>query len=131
MKLLTKEKEVIAAKKRQYEVLKTIKTDSDNITKIETAAAIKTAQDATILANQERLKWQEKIKYLEMQQQTLQEKEYRLLARAKDIEKLTQVAFTKNEEAVKALKETHNIENEYKTKFDSNSGIFEKLDSTR
>jgi len=35
LKLLTKEKEVIAAKKRQYEVLKTIKTDSDNITKIE------------------------------------------------------------------------------------------------
>ncbi|GAB1863771.1 Fas-binding factor 1 [Camponotus japonicus] len=130
LNLLTKEKEVIAAKKRQYEVLKTIKTDSDNITKIEAAAAIKTAQDATILANQERLKWQEKIKYLEMQQQTLQEKEYRLLARAKDIEKFTQVAFTKNEEAVKALKEAHNIENEYKTKFDSNSGIFEKLDLT-
>lgn len=35
LKLLTKEKEVITAKKRQYEVLKTIKNDSDNITKIE------------------------------------------------------------------------------------------------
>lgn len=35
MKLLTKEKEVIAAKKKQYEVLRTIKTNSDNITKIE------------------------------------------------------------------------------------------------
>lgn len=130
MKLLTKEKEVIAAKKKQYEVLRTIKTNSDNITKIESAAAIKTAQDATILANQERLKWQEKIKHLEMQQQALQEKEYRLLARAKDIENFTQVAFTKNEEAVKALKEARNIENECKTKFDSNFGIFKKLNST-
>ncbi|XP_072767189.1 uncharacterized protein Twy isoform X2 [Anoplolepis gracilipes] len=114
LKLLTKEKEVIAAKKRQYEVLRTIKTNSDNITKIESAAAIKTAQDATMLANQERLKWQEKIKYLEIQQQALQEKEYRLLARAKDIENFTQVAFTKNEEAVKALKEARNIENDEK-----------------
>jgi len=55
------------------------------------AAAIKAAQDATILANQERLKWQEKIKYLEVQQQTLQEREYRLLARAQDLESFTQV----------------------------------------
>lgn len=55
------------------------------------AAAIKAAQDATILANQERLKWQEKIKDLEMQQQTLQEKEYRLLTRAQDLESFTQV----------------------------------------
>ncbi|KAL6434459.1 hypothetical protein ACFW04_006100 [Cataglyphis niger] len=130
MKLLTKEKEAIAAKKKQYEVLRTIKNNSDNITQIESAAAIKTAQDATILANQERLKWQEKIKYLEMQQQALQEKEYRLLTRAKDIENFTQVAFTKNEEAIKALKEARNIENECKTKFDSNFGIFKKLNST-
>lgn len=35
LKTLTKEKEVIAAKKKQYEVLKTIKNSSDNITKIE------------------------------------------------------------------------------------------------
>lgn len=35
LKTLTKEKEVIAAKKKQYEVLKTIKSNSDNITKIE------------------------------------------------------------------------------------------------
>lgn len=55
------------------------------------AAAIKAAQDATILANQERLKWQEKIKYLEVQQQALQEREYRLLARAQDLENFTQV----------------------------------------
>lgn len=35
MKLLTKEKEAIAAKKKQYEVLRTIKNNSDNITQIE------------------------------------------------------------------------------------------------
>ena len=58
---------------------------------LQLAAAIKAAQDATTLANQERLKWQEKIKYLEMQQQTLQEREYRLLARAQDLENFTQV----------------------------------------
>lgn len=55
------------------------------------AAAIKAAQDATALANQERLKWQEKIKNLVTQQQNLQEKEYRLLARAQDLENFTQV----------------------------------------
>jgi len=54
-------------------------------------AAIKAAQDATIVANQERLKWQKKIKDLEIQQQTLQEKEFRLLARAQDLESFTQV----------------------------------------
>lgn len=35
LKTLTKEKEVIAAKRKQYEVLRTIKSNSDNITKIE------------------------------------------------------------------------------------------------
>lgn len=55
------------------------------------AAAIKTAQDATILANQERLKWQEKVKYLEKQQQVLEEKEHRLLTHAQDLESFTQV----------------------------------------
>ncbi|EFN89448.1 Fas-binding factor 1, partial [Harpegnathos saltator] len=123
LRTLTKEKEVIAAKKRQYEVLRTIKANSDGISKIELAAAIKAAQDATMLANQERLKWHEKIKDLETQQQNLQEKEYRLLARAQDLENFTQVAFTKNEEAVKALKEARQIENEHKTKFDTHFSV--------
>ncbi|XP_018317647.1 golgin subfamily A member 4 [Mycetomoellerius zeteki] len=127
LKTLTKEKGVIAAKKKQYEVLKTIKSNSDNFTKIELAAAIKAAQDATILANQERLKWQEKIKYLEVQQQALQEREYRLLARAQDLENFTQVAFEKNEEAVKSLRDAHHIENEHKTKFDSHYRKFGKF----
>lgn len=35
LRILTKEKEVIAAKKKQYEVLKTIKSNSDNITNVE------------------------------------------------------------------------------------------------
>jgi len=62
---------------------------------LQAAAAIKAAQDATILANQERLKWQEKIKYLEAQQQALEEREYRLLARAQDLESFTQVVIIK------------------------------------
>ncbi|XP_077266011.1 fas-binding factor 1 twitchy isoform X2 [Temnothorax americanus] len=123
LKALTKEKEVIAAKKKQYEVLRTIKSNSDNITKIESAAAIKAAQDATILANQERLKWQEKIKYLEVQQQALEEREYRLLARAQDLESFTQIAFAKNEEAIKALRDVRHID---KAKFNS-YGKFEKI----
>ncbi|XP_012216411.1 fas-binding factor 1-like [Linepithema humile] len=129
LKALTKEKEIIAAKKRQYEVLRTIKTNTDNITKIESAAAIKTAQDATLLTNQERLKWQEKLKYLEAQQQALQKKEYRLLTHAQDLENFTQIAFTKNEEAIKALKEARHIENEHKVKFDPHFGILEKFNS--
>lgn len=56
---------------------------------------MKAAQDAIILANQERLKWQEKIKHLEVQQQTLEERECRLLARAQDIESFTQVMIFK------------------------------------
>ncbi|XP_025986119.1 golgin subfamily A member 4 isoform X1 [Solenopsis invicta] len=127
LKTLTKEKETIAAKKKQYEVLRTIKSNSDNIIKIESVAAIKAAQEATILANQERLKWQEKIKHLEMQQQALQEKEYRLLARAQDLESFTQIAFAKNEEAVKALRDVHHIENEHKAKFDHHYGKFGKI----
>lgn len=35
LKTLTKERETIAAKRKQYEVLRTIKSNSDNITKIE------------------------------------------------------------------------------------------------
>lgn len=56
---------------------------------------MKTAQDAIILANQDRLKWQEKIKHLEVQQQALEEREYRLLTRAQDIESFTQVMILK------------------------------------
>lgn len=55
------------------------------------AAAIKTAQDATVLANQERSKWQGKVRDLEIKQQHLQEKEHRLLTRAQDLENFTQV----------------------------------------
>ncbi|XP_014470107.1 PREDICTED: trichohyalin-like [Dinoponera quadriceps] len=130
LRALTKEKEVIAAKKKQYEILRTIKANSDGITKIELAAAIKAAQDATALANQERLKWQEKIRDLEIQQQNLQEKEYRLLARAQDLENFTQVAFAKNEEAVKALKEVRHIENEHKAKFDAHFGVLAHRQNT-
>lgn len=130
LRALTKEKEVIAAKRRQYEVLRTIKTSTDDITKAELAAAIKAAQDTTVLANQERFKWQEKAKDLEMQQQNLQEKEYRLVARARDLENFTQIAFVKNEQAIKALKEAHHIENEHRAKFDAHFNILEQRQHT-
>ncbi|XP_020299137.1 golgin subfamily A member 4-like isoform X2 [Pseudomyrmex gracilis] len=129
LKTLIKEKEIIAAKRKQYEVLRTIKSNSDNITNIEMAAAIKTAQDATILANQERLKWQEKVKYLEKQQQVLQEKEHRLLTHAQDLESFTQLAFARNEEAVKTLKEFRHIEDDHKAKLDPHFNVFDKFNS--
>ncbi|KAL0122927.1 hypothetical protein PUN28_007531 [Cardiocondyla obscurior] len=127
LEVLTKEKDAIAAKIKQFEVLKTIKSDSDNITKIEAAAAVKAAQDATILANQERFKWQEKIKYLEAHQQALEKREHRLLARARDLERFTQMALVKNEEAAKVLKNASHIENEHKDEFDPHYSKFEKV----
>ncbi|XP_011697457.1 PREDICTED: fas-binding factor 1 homolog isoform X2 [Wasmannia auropunctata] len=127
LKILTKEKEVIAAKKKQYEVLRIIKSNSDNVTKIESTAAIKAAQDATILADLERLKWHERLKHLERQQQILTEKKRWLSARAQDLESFTEIAFAKNEEAEKALREAHHIENEHKVKFNPHYGKFEEF----
>lgn len=45
---------------------------------------------------------------------------------------IIQIAFAKNEEAVKALKEARYIENEHKVKFgDPQFGILEKFNSAR
>lgn len=56
-------------------------------------AAIKAAQSANNRANQERLKWQEKIRELEIQQHQIQGKENELILRAKELENLTQVKY--------------------------------------
>ncbi|KAL6266223.1 hypothetical protein P5V15_003083 [Pogonomyrmex californicus] len=132
LKALTKEKEVIAAKKKQYEVLKTINSNTDNITKIEMSAAIKAAQNATIYAEQERLKWQEKIEYLEGHLQSLREKECRLLTRARDLENFTRMTFEKNE-AIKALENAHRIKNEHKIdpQFENLNLVSEKMPLTK
>lgn len=53
--------------------------------------AIKTAQDANVSANREKLKWQEKINELNIYKQILQDKENLLILRAKELEYLTQV----------------------------------------
>lgn len=55
--------------------------------------AVKTAQEATISANRNKLKWQEKINELDIHKQILQDKENLLILRAKELEYLTQVIF--------------------------------------
>lgn len=52
---------------------------------------MKAAQDAAAAANQERLKWQEKLNELEVQKSALQEKESRLVQKAKELHEFTQV----------------------------------------
>ena len=116
LKLLTEERETVAAEKAQLEVLNRFKTNSDDIAKIELEAAIKTAQEATASANRERLKWQEKNNELDAQNQILQEKEKLLIMRAKELENLTLSALTKKEEGIKALKDAKHLENQHKEK---------------
>lgn len=55
--------------------------------------AVKIAQEATISANRDKLKWQEKINELNIHKQILQDKENLLILRAKELEYLTQVIF--------------------------------------
>lgn len=56
-------------------------------------AAIKTTQEVIACANQEKLKWQDKINELNVHKQILQDKENLLVVRAKELENLTQVMF--------------------------------------
>ncbi|KAI4489207.1 hypothetical protein M0804_004705 [Polistes exclamans] len=77
-------------------------------------AAISAAQNANSRANQERLKWQEKIRELEIQQQQIQDKENELILRAKELENLTQSALKKKDEGIRALKQARQIEDQHK-----------------
>lgn len=101
--------------------------------------AIKTAQDANVSANREKLKWQEKINELNIYKKILQDKENLLILRAKELEYLTQVisknichalilylkpkvnilqsVLTKKEEGMKVLKNAKHLENQNKEKF--------------
>lgn len=56
-------------------------------------SAIKTAQEVTASANREKLRWQEKSNELDVYKQILKDKENLLIARAKELEHLTQVTF--------------------------------------
>ncbi|KAK2586280.1 hypothetical protein KPH14_001535 [Odynerus spinipes] len=114
LKAITQEKEAIATERAKLEVFGRLKCDTNDMAKVELEAAIKAAQDANNRANQERLKWQNKIKELEIQQHQIQEKENELILRAKELENLTQSALTKRDEGMKALKQARQIEDQHK-----------------
>ncbi|CAK9801161.1 hypothetical protein ANTPLA_LOCUS2713 [Anthophora plagiata] len=116
-KVMSRRKKTIAAEKSQLEVLSKLKSNSGEIAKVELEAAIKTAQEATVSANQEKLKWREKINELNIYKQIVQDKENLLILRAKELENLTQSALTKKEEARKALQNVKHLDNQNKEKF--------------
>ncbi|XP_015175977.1 PREDICTED: STE20-like serine/threonine-protein kinase [Polistes dominula] len=109
---IAQEREVVITERAKLEVFDRLK--SDDMAKAELEAAIKTAQNANSRANQERLKWQEKIRELEIQQQQIQEKENELILRAKELENLTQSALKKKDEGIRALKQARQIEDQHK-----------------
>nr|XP_012141789.1 PREDICTED: fas-binding factor 1 homolog [Megachile rotundata] len=117
LKLLVEEKELVATEKAQLEVLRKLKSNNDEVDNIELKAAIKTAQEATVCANREKLKWQEKINELNVQKQALQDKENQLILRAKELENFTQLVLIKKDEGIKALKDAKHLENQNKEKF--------------
>nr|XP_050858517.1 repetitive organellar protein-like isoform X1 [Vespula vulgaris] len=110
--LIAQEREAVVTERAKLEVFDRLKCD--DMAKAELEAAIKAAQNANNRANQERLKWQEKIRELEIQQQQIQGKENELILRAKELENLTQSALTKRDEGIKALKQAHQIDNQHK-----------------
>ncbi|XP_043256282.1 centrosomal protein of 83 kDa isoform X2 [Colletes gigas] len=114
LKLLAEERETVAAEKAQLDILSRLKTNSGNVGKIELEAAIKTTQEVTACANQEKLKWREKINELDARKQILQDKENLLILRAKELEDLTRLTLIKKEEATKALKDAKYLERQHK-----------------
>ncbi|KAL2724535.1 paramyosin-like isoform X1 [Vespula squamosa] len=110
--LIAQEREAVVTERAKLEVFDRLKCD--DMAKAELEAAIKAAQNANNRANQERLKWQEKIRELEIQQHQIQGKENELILRAKELENLTQSALTKRDEGIKALKQAHQIDNQHK-----------------
>ncbi|KOX69517.1 hypothetical protein WN51_06604 [Melipona quadrifasciata] len=117
LKLLAEEKEVIATEKAQLKILNKLKSNNNEVVKVELETAIKTAQDVNVSADREKLKWQEKINELNIYKQTLQDKENLLILRAKELEYLTQSVLTKKEEGIKVLKNAKHLENQNKEKF--------------
>ncbi|KAK0169857.1 hypothetical protein PV328_010492 [Microctonus aethiopoides] len=114
IKLLSHEREAIAAEKAKLEVLNSFKSNSDDITKAELEAALKTAHNATYETNLERQRWQERSDNLEADRRRIEEKEKQLLHRAKELDELTRSAFLKRDEGIAALKEAQRIEKQYK-----------------
>lgn len=116
LKLLAEEKEIITIEKAELQISNKLQNNNE-IDKIELETAVKTAQEATISANRDKLKWQEKINELNIHKQILQDKENLLILRAKELEYLTQSALIKKEEGMKALKNAKHLENQNKQKF--------------
>ncbi|KAI4501422.1 hypothetical protein M0802_003299 [Mischocyttarus mexicanus] len=109
---IAQEREAVITERAKLEVFDRLK--SDDMAKAELEAAIKAAQNANSRANQERLKWQEKIRELEIQQHQIEGKENELILRAKELENLTQSALTKKDEGIRALKQARQIEDQHK-----------------
>ncbi|XP_035721534.1 trichohyalin-like [Vespa mandarinia] len=112
LEAIAREREAVVTERAKLEVFDRLKCD--DMAKAELEAAIKAAQSANNRANQERLKWQEKMRELEIQQYQIQGKENELILRAKELENLTQSALTKRDEGIKALKQAHQIDDQHK-----------------
>ncbi|OXU29477.1 hypothetical protein TSAR_009197 [Trichomalopsis sarcophagae] len=114
---LAQERQTLATERGKLQIFNRLKIGVDESSKIELEATIKAAQEAASSANQERLKWQEKINELEIQKNALQEKENNLIQKAKKLDDFTQSAVAIREEGLRALKEARFIEERYKEKF--------------
>ncbi|XP_076382404.1 fas-binding factor 1 twitchy isoform X2 [Megalopta genalis] len=118
LQLIQQEREAIVAEKAQLQTMNRLKLNSNDIAKVELEAAIQTAQEATACANHAKLKWQEKMNELNAHKQTLHDKENLLVLRAKELEKLTQLALTKKQEGMKALEDAKYLESQHKETLD-------------
>ncbi|KAJ8664494.1 hypothetical protein QAD02_006156 [Eretmocerus hayati] len=116
MEWLVQERQALAAEKGKLQIFNRLKIGYDESSKEELEATVRAAQDAIAKANQEKLKWKEKINELESQRNSLEEKESGLVRKAKELQEFTQSAVAKREEGLKALKEAHFIEERYKEK---------------
>ncbi|XP_078044065.1 fas-binding factor 1 twitchy isoform X2 [Augochlora pura] len=114
LQLIQQEREIVVAEKAQLQMMNRLKFNSDDIAKVELEAAMQAAQEATACANHTKLKWQEKINELNVHKQILHDKENLLVLRAKELEKLTQLALTKKQEGIKALEDAKYLESQRK-----------------
>ncbi|XP_058795188.1 putative protein tag-278 isoform X2 [Phymastichus coffea] len=114
---LAQERQAVASERAKLQIFNRLNHQVDESSKIELEAAIKTAQEAAFNANQERVKWQQKIQELDKKKHILKEEEHLLVQKAKELQEFTQSAISKREEGLKALKEARFIEQRYKEKF--------------
>ncbi|KAL7307404.1 hypothetical protein TKK_0000585 [Trichogramma kaykai] len=116
MQWLAQERQTIAAERGKLQIFDRLKIGENESSKAELEATIKAAQDAKACANQERLKWREKIAELDAQASEIREKEARLVQKARELQQFTQSAVAKRDEGLQALKQARFIEERYKEK---------------